>query len=195
MPELSWTQFTTQKLTSAPEMEFRKLQTLNGEIAFDEAIQEEHNTLQRLTYRQKRHDFSLYLHQHRTKIEALVSSHLGLKRSGDCQLTQPEDWIYGSFNVCLPVNVSRWNKHLGKRVIIRFPLPYKIGELEYPGNADEKLRCEAATYVWIEENCPDVPIPRLWGFGFSNGHSVSDHQNFEFSVLIRRALHSSRLLK
>jgi len=67
-------------------MEFPKLQTLNGEIAFDEAIQEEHNTLQRLTYPQKRHDFSSYLDQHRTKIEALVSSHLGLKRPGDCQL-------------------------------------------------------------------------------------------------------------
>ena len=169
-------------------MELPKLKTLDSEVVFDEAVQEEHNMLQRLTYWQKKFDFLSYLHQQRAKIEALVSSHLGLKRPEDCQLTQPVDWIHGSFNICLPVNVSGWSKHPGKRVIVRFPLPYKTGELEYPGNADEKLRCEAATYVWIEENCPDVPIPRLWGFAFSDGHSVSDHQGLEFSLLIRRAL-------
>lgn len=165
-------------------MALTTLPTLDGEIDFDEAIQEEQNTLHRLTYWQKRSDFTLYLDQHRINIEALVSSHLGLKR-GKCQLTQPENWIYGSFNACLPVNISRRNKR-DKRVIIRFPLPYKTGELEYPGNADEKLRCEAATYVWIEENCPNVPIPRLWGFGFADGHSVSDYQNSKSLVLIRR---------
>lgn len=64
--------------------------------------------------------------------------------------------------------------------MIRFPLPYKVGELNYPGNANEKVRCEAATYVWIRENCRDVPIPHLWGFAFAadaqdtNGCSVSN---------------------
>ncbi|KAL4954293.1 hypothetical protein BDW69DRAFT_205332 [Aspergillus filifer] len=37
----------------------------------------------------------------------------------------------------------------------RVPLPYKCGERYYPGNCEEKLRSEAATYIWINENCPD----------------------------------------
>ncbi|KAK0103267.1 hypothetical protein ONS95_005300 [Cadophora gregata] len=40
-----------------------------------------------------------------------------------------------------------------------------------PGNADEKLRCEVASYLWIQENCPDVSIPYLFGFGFPNGQT------------------------
>ncbi len=162
-----------------------KLKTSEGEIVFDEAVQEEHNMLQRLTYWPKKFDFLLYLHQNRSEIEAIVSCHLGLKRPEDCQLTQPKDWIHGSFNICLPVNVSNWSKHSGKRVIVRFPLPYKTGDLECPGNADEKLRCEAAAFAWIEENFPDVPIPRLWGFAFSDGYSVSDGYDLVFSMLIR----------
>jgi len=163
------------QVNSAPRMEPPKLKTLDGDVVFDEAVQEEHNMLHRLTYWQKKFDFLMYLHQQRDKIEALVSAHLGLKSPKDCQLTQPVDWIHGGFNICLPVNIS-CRKHPGRRVIVRCPLPYKIGEIEHPGNAEEKLRCEAATYVWIQENCPDVSIPRLWGFAFSDGHSVSDQK-------------------
>ncbi|KLJ05504.1 hypothetical protein EMPG_11019 [Blastomyces silverae] len=57
-------------------------------------------------------------------------------------------WPYGSFNVCIP-----------------------IGEEAFPGNAEEKVRSEAATYIWIHENCPDVPIPNLRGFGVPDGLS------------------------
>ncbi|UPL02692.1 hypothetical protein LCI18_013626 [Fusarium solani-melongenae] len=57
--------------------------------------------------------------------------------------------------------------------MIRFPLPYKIGESTHPGNADEKLRCEAATYAWLQSHCPSIPIPHLWGFGFPSGPSFT----------------------
>jgi len=132
--------------------------------------------LPRLTFRRKSHDFETHLCRQRSEIERLVSFHLGLKRPEDCQLTQPVDWIQGSFNICIPVNVCSRIYPQGKRVVVRCPLPYKTGELECPGNCDEKLRCEAATYLWIEENCPDVPIPRLWGFAFSDGYTVSTLQ-------------------
>ncbi|KAL9607271.1 MAG: hypothetical protein Q9167_007802 [Letrouitia subvulpina] len=186
-------------------MEPSKLNTLDGEVTFDEAVQEEHNMLQRLTYWQRELDFLSYLHQQRDKIEALVSTHLGMQGSEDCQLTQPVDWIHGSFNVCLPVNISGWSKYQGRRVLVRFPLPYKIGELENPGNADEKLRCEAAAYIWIQENCPDVSIPRLWGFAFSGGCSLVNkriptnidrhltYATVEPYLLDLLALHDSRL--
>jgi hypothetical protein len=71
----------------------------------------------------------------------------------------------GSFNVCIPVRVNR-AKSPSNRVIVRFPLPYKVGEVQHPGNAEEKIRSEAATFIWIRENCPAVPIPYLWGLGF-----------------------------
>ncbi|SMR55933.1 unnamed protein product [Zymoseptoria tritici ST99CH_3D1] len=31
------------------------------------------------------------------------------------------------------------------------------------------LRCEAAAYAWIQQFCPKVPIPQLYGFGLSSG--------------------------
>jgi hypothetical protein len=51
-------------------------------------------------------------------------------------------------------------------------MPFKIGEGTFPGITNEKQRCEVATYIWMCENCPDVPIPSLYGFAFPNGKAV-----------------------
>lgn len=69
-------------------------------------------------------------------------------------------------HLCLPIHVKNRKNHSEKRVIIRFPLPYKVGEEFFPGNAEEKLRCEAATYIWIQESCPNIPIPHLLDLHF-----------------------------
>ncbi|PVH82322.1 hypothetical protein DL98DRAFT_548036 [Cadophora sp. DSE1049] len=94
---------------------------------------------------------------------------------------------HGSFN----------SKSLRRRVLLRVPLPYKVGESAYPGNANEKLRTEAATFVWIKENCPDVPILYLWGFGFPGGQSFMRPENAPFGTRIiwhlRRAILSQDL--
>lgn len=91
-------------------------------------------------------------------------------------------WLHGSFNVCIPVRV-----HVGEsksiKLALRVPLPYKVGEEHFPGNAEEKVRSEAATYIWIGENCPDIPIARLCGFGLAGGLSVSAHKK-HFSAFI-----------
>ncbi|KAL9126776.1 MAG: hypothetical protein Q9217_004224 [Psora testacea] len=142
------------------------LRNLDDEITLDTAIEEEDDMLLRLTYWQKRFDFLVYLLCHSDEIEAIVSYHLSLNGTGSCHLAPIEQWIHGSFNMCLPVYIKNWKKHPEKRVMIRFPLPYKVGEETFPGNAEEKLRCEAATYIWIQKNCPDVPIPQLLGFAF-----------------------------
>ena len=47
------------KLASAPEMELPKLKTLDDKVVFNDAVQEEHNVLLRLTYWQKKYDFLL----------------------------------------------------------------------------------------------------------------------------------------
>lgn len=151
----------------------KTLRTLRNMVTLDEALEEEHDMLQKLTYWDKRIQFLRYLRSNSAEIEAIVSYHLGIRERRDCELAPLDDWIHGSFNMCVPVYVKNWKKCLAKRVMIRFPLPYKVGEENFPGNAEEKLRCEAATYIWIHENCPDVPIPQLLGFAFDDNQCVS----------------------
>jgi hypothetical protein len=78
--------------------------------------------------------------------------------------------MQGAFNLCVPVMVNG-----SKRVLMRFTFPYRIGEGTFcRGNSDEKVRCEAATYAWMHQQCPDVTIPRLYGFGLATGQCVCD---------------------
>lgn len=79
-------------------------------------------------------------------------------------------WKQGTFNLYVPVLVDR-----SERVLMRFPFPHRIGDDTFcPGNSDEKVRCEATTYAWMHQLCPDVPIPRLYGFGLATGQCVPD---------------------
>lgn len=59
--------------------------------------------------------------------------------------------------------------------MFRVPLPYRVGDEFRLGNSDEKVRCEAGTYAWLQENCPDMPIPRMYGVGVSIGEAVSTY--------------------
>ncbi|KIW82399.1 hypothetical protein Z517_05426 [Fonsecaea pedrosoi CBS 271.37] len=107
-----------------------------------------------------------------TEIEAIVSFHLG---SSDFQLGDEEMWISGSYNVCVPMYFSPASKK--DDVYTRIPLPYKVGERNSPGNVEEKLRCEVASYIWIQQNCPDIPIPALYGFGVPDGQTFTAPEN------------------
>lgn len=89
-----------------------------------------------------------------------------------CHLANPEQWMHGSFNICIRVDIDGRGQISGKQAIIRFPLPYRVGESTCPGNEDEKILYEAGTYPWLQENCPSVPIPQLYGFGLSTGQTV-----------------------
>ncbi|EGE82636.2 hypothetical protein BDDG_05580 [Blastomyces dermatitidis ATCC 18188] len=64
-----------------------------------------------------------------------------------------EELVCGSFNVCILVTIDTWKdrQQQGQRVLLRFPLPYRVGEDFRPGNGDEKIRCEAGAYAWLEE--------------------------------------------
>lgn len=59
-----------------------------------------------------------------------------------------------------------------KKALIRFALPYKNGEIPYPGNENGKIRYNAATFMWIRVHYPKIPISRLWGVGFVGGQCV-----------------------
>lgn len=153
------------------------LPLLTGKITLSEALDEEDDILEKLSYPEKRLNFCNYLHAHANEIESIVSHHLSISRDL-CRAPWVNEWIHGSFNVCVPIYVND-----EKKVIIRFPLPYKIGESAYPGNAEEKLRCEVATYAWIQSHCPSIPIPGLWGFGFPSGPSVRNPGR-EFGIVV-----------
>jgi hypothetical protein len=153
---------------------------LRGEITYSVAKEEEVNILHRLKYHDERAKFFAHIADKRSWIAAVVAHHLNLTSRSSCRVADLEDWDHGSYNVCVPVAIDNWdgnrNQQPGRRVLIRFPLPYRVGEAFQPGNGDEKIRCEAATYAWMQENCPDVPIPQLYGFGTSTGETTSFNQ-------------------
>jgi hypothetical protein len=139
-----------------------------GTISLQRAMDDDENILHRLNYPQRKEELWAYLLDHRNEIEAAVSFHLRVK---NCQVAESVDWMCGSYNVCIPVYL---NPPSEERVLFRVPMPFKIGEDKYPGNIEEKLRCEVATYIWMRDNCPDVPIPDLYGFAFPNGQTACE---------------------
>ncbi|KAL1971002.1 hypothetical protein VTN77DRAFT_2836 [Rasamsonia byssochlamydoides] len=147
-----------------------RLPLLRGRsITLEDALEDDDNILARLDYPKKQASFWSHLSARKTEIEAVVWFHLGVEH---CRVSEEDSWLFGSYNVCIPVYINRSSACDARTVLVRIPLPFKVGEAEHPGNVDEKLRCEVATYIWMQENCPDVPIPSLFGFGFPDGQTV-----------------------
>ena len=151
----------------------KSLPLLRASITLSEALAEDEDVIQNPSYSEKRLDFWLCLHSCRSRIEDVISRHLRISKE-HFRLSEVEEWIHGSFNACLPIYIAPEERASGlpPKAIIRFPLPYKIGEEFCPGNVDEKLRCEVATYIWLRASCPEVTMPRLLGFGFLGVQSV-----------------------
>ncbi|KAK0735050.1 hypothetical protein B0T26DRAFT_737508 [Lasiosphaeria miniovina] len=90
------------------------------------------------------------------------------------------EWIYGSFNACIPIYISPSprNLNLPEWAIIRFPLPYKTREAFFPGNVDEKLRSCYIHLFTVLEN--ESLFNRLrWYFrsvrAWVSGHTLSPY--------------------
>ena len=47
-------------------------------------------------------------------------------------------------------------------------MPYKLAEAQNPGSVNKKMGSEVGAYIWVQEKCPDIRIPYLYGFGFSD---------------------------
>ncbi|KZF21067.1 hypothetical protein L228DRAFT_253632 [Xylona heveae TC161] len=153
---------------------------LRESITLSQALDREVNVLHQLGYWPQRNELLYFLHARRKLIESRVAHHLKVPVK-KCQTEDVGEWMNGSFNICVPVRVEG----LG-RVIIRFPLPYRVGESFCPGNGDEKVRCEAGTYAWMQEFCPSIPIPRFYGFAVRSGQSFTALDRLP---LVRRLLH------
>ena len=147
---------------------------LKNSISYSAAKEREDNVLHQLQYYDAQASFFSHLNNNLDWIRTVITHHLHLGSPDRCHVADPVEWIHGSFNVCIPVTIDGWRhqKQSGNRVILRCPLPYRVGEEFRPGNGDEKLLCEAGAYAWLQEVCPDVPIPYLYGFGFSTGENV-----------------------
>lgn len=143
---------------------------LNGDITYSAAKGCESNILHELGYWDQKTRYFNHLYKNRELVQEIVVHHLNLPSADACTIADPQEWRHGSFNLCIPIDVR--GHAAAQRVMIRFPLPYRVGEKTNPGNADEKIRCEAGTYAWLQENCPDIPIPALYGFGLSSGKKV-----------------------
>ncbi|KAK0710089.1 hypothetical protein B0T26DRAFT_755206 [Lasiosphaeria miniovina] len=100
-------------------------------------------------------------------IEALTRQHLGLGKHDACTVLERHKWTRGGFNICVLVDVKSGRQ--SSKVVFRCAMPHKLAEARYPGTVDEKLGCEVGAYVWMQEKCPDIRIPRLYGFGFLDG--------------------------
>lgn len=153
---------------------------LREEITYSVAKEKEVNILHQLSYPSQEAQFFALLKSKQSCIRAIVSHHLNLRSTSTCQVADVEEWLRGSYNVYIPVTIVEWNQKqpAGNRVLVRIPLPYRVGEDYRPGNGDEKVRCEAGTYAWLEENCPEIPIPRLYGFAMSTGEAVRNSYGY-----------------
>ncbi|MCJ1476754.1 hypothetical protein MMC13_005423 [Lambiella insularis] len=169
----------------------------NGEERkLESVLDDESDMLRRLTYVEKWAQFQREIEQNEEKILKLVAQHIGVD-VGNCRLS--EEWLRGGFNLCIPV-VVRGSQHPYQRLIFRVPLHFKLGEALIPGNVDEKIKTEAATYIFMRKQCPDVPILELLGFGLTNGDIYSpegkkqSESDFHMGYLLLPFVADGRLL-
>jgi hypothetical protein len=143
------------------------------EVTLEEALDDDWDMIPTLTAFSKTQEYCRYLERNHNQLERIISRHLGIP-STDFVLLSQDHWVWGSFNICLPLDIKRTNRtsKLPRQAILRLPLPFRCGEEYSPGNVEEKLRCEAATYIWLQQNCPSVPIPRLLAIGLPGAESV-----------------------
>jgi hypothetical protein len=116
-------------------------------------------SFQELTYPDIRLEFYSYLFKHRENIEDIISFHLGVHKRA-CKVAE-EALVMGAWEFqCRHTHLRRRvGQILFKEGDYQFSLPYKVGESQHSGNAEEKLRSEVVTYIWIQDNCLKVPIP------------------------------------
>lgn len=112
------------------------------------------------------------LEARRSQIQQVVCRHLNIS-SNKLVLSETSEWIHRGFNICLPIEIlDTRSQKLPRKAMMRVVLPHAVGESYSPGTVDEKVRCEAATYAWLQRECPDIPIPQLLGIGLPGGRSA-----------------------
>jgi hypothetical protein len=113
------------------------------EVTLEEALDDDWDMIPTITAFSKTQEYCRYLERNHNQLERIISRHLGIP-STDFVLLSQDHWVWGSFNICLPLDIKRTNRasRLPRQAILRLPLPFRCGEDYSPGNVEEKLRCE-----------------------------------------------------
>ncbi|KAJ6780328.1 hypothetical protein PWT90_05325 [Aphanocladium album] len=82
-------------------------------------------------------------------ISALTLHHLGLSDKYTCKVLHPHQWLRGSFNVCIRVQVER--DDVVQDLLVRCPMRHKVADNRLPGTAEEKLAIEVGTSYMVLE--------------------------------------------
>ncbi|KAF2761187.1 hypothetical protein EJ05DRAFT_497744 [Pseudovirgaria hyperparasitica] len=150
---------------------------------YTSASKKERNILHQIADVRATRDLYQKLWDCRDTICALTRHHLQISRNDTCVVLPPQLWIQGSFNICVLVEVT--SRGIGKKFVLRCPMPHKLAEERYPGTVDEKLSCEVGTYVWMQKKCSDIRIPFLHGFGSLDQRHYTREEKRPFYVRLR----------
>ncbi|KAH8772443.1 hypothetical protein F5882DRAFT_174322 [Hyaloscypha sp. PMI_1271] len=151
---------------------------------FESALKKDEDIINQAAYRKAATELSQALWDHRQAIQALVKHQLRLGNRDTCIVNAQDQWIQGSFNICIPIEVRSARFH--EKLIFRCPMPHKLAEAKSPGTVDEKLSSEVGMYAWMQHQCPDVRIPHLYGFGFSDHRHFVHEQQRPFYIRLWR---------
>ena len=142
----------------------KTLSILKNYLIFENALLKKHNMLQHLSYFKKKNTFFAYFkHQHQN-IEIIMTYHMSLKTSYIYQLSESEEWLHKSFNICFLMKICEQSEKIFMKIIIRFLLLYKTDERHFSENTNEKIQYETAIYIWIKNHCFKILIFLLWEF-------------------------------
>ncbi|KAM0245153.1 hypothetical protein ACHAQJ_010641 [Trichoderma viride] len=161
-------------------------------VTVDEARDLEEDFVKLWLHDRAMEKFYRRLSRHQNHIKALTRHHLQLRKE-EITIAPLKDWIHGTFNLCIPIQVKY--SHACRKFMFRCPMPHKLAEAQYAGTVNEKMGCEVGAYVWMQEKCPNIRIPYLYGFGFTDGRyaCIGSFQFVESGVitLTNRPLTSS----
>lgn len=133
-------------------------------ITLESALKKNENIVLAAVFAKATEDLYNRLWEAKYTIAVLVKQHLRLPHA-DVTVFPPREWMRGSFNICVPVRIQTGNS--SQKVILRCSMPFKLGQA-----MDEKLGSEVGAYAWMQEHCPGIRLPHLYGFGFSDHRHV-----------------------
>ncbi|KPM34270.1 hypothetical protein AK830_g12304 [Neonectria ditissima] len=118
--------------------------------------------------------FRNQLWEARSSIEFVTKFLLGLSHGSACRVSPRSEWLGERFNVGVIVEVKERVIGAFRKVLFKCAVPAALGEDENPGSVEEKIRVDVGSYVYLKVHCPEIPVPRMHGFGFPNGHSFTE---------------------
>ncbi|OAA63280.1 hypothetical protein SPI_03443 [Niveomyces insectorum RCEF 264] len=151
---------------------------------YEKAIQSEEDFLHKCKKWLRLNWFNQDLHSHEAQLTRLAAFHLGVDSEA---VTIDPKWTAGGFNMVIPLTVRDRNGNnvedkdaseasktmLERRFVMRCPIPSSCAEEHHPGTILEKMRCEIASYIWMQRFCPEIRIPQLYGFGLPDGKHMA----------------------